>query len=252
MHICVGPQAAPHAPQFAGSVARSTQVAPHNEAFGGHGASASSTMIGPESASGSASASAPPSSPPTGDTHVQRSQKATAGQTIPQAPQLAGSDDVSTQALPHCVRFGPQPALPLEELLEGPPLLDPLPPPLEELLLPAPLLLPLPAGTTHVARTQDSPLAQAAPHPPQLLESESVDVHTLLQTTRPVSHDPSLRGGSPWPPYAAIVFPVPSPTGTSPTQAATPPSRTTKRESGAARRGIGKACRGIGCPPRAR
>jgi hypothetical protein len=247
MHICVDPQAAPHAPQFAGSVARSTQVAPHNEEFGGHGARASST-IGPESASGSASV--PPSSP-TGDTHVHRSQKATAGQTMPQAPQLAGSDDVSTQALPHCVRFRPQPALPLEELLEGPPLLDPLPPPLEELLLPpAPLLLP--AGTTHVARTQDSPLAQAAPQPPQLLESESVDVHTLLQTTRLVSHDPSLRGGSPWPPYAAIVFPVPSPTGTSPTQAATPPSRTTKSESAAARQGIGKACRGIGCPPRAR
>jgi hypothetical protein len=197
MHICVGPQTAPHAPQFAGSIARLTQVAPHSESFCGHGASASST-IGPES--GSASASAPPSSP-TGDTHVQRSQNATAGQTIPQAPQLAGSDDVSTQAPPHCVRFGPQPP-PLEELLLGtttPPelLLDP-PAPLE-LLLPPPLLL-LPAGTTHVARTQDSPLAQAAPHPPQLLESESVDVQTLPQTTRPVSHDPSLLGGSPWPP----------------------------------------------------
>jgi hypothetical protein len=172
---------------------------------------------------------------------------------------LEGSDDVSTQALPHCVRFEPQFALPLEELLDGPPLPDPLPPPLEELLLdpptplellpPAPLLL-LPAGTTHVARTQVSPLEQAAPHPPQLLESVSVDVQRVPQTTRPVSHVPSLLGGSPWPPYAELFFPVPSPTGTSPTQAAMPPSRTRKRESaGAATR---EACRGIGCPPRAR
>jgi hypothetical protein len=112
---------------------------------------------------------------------------------------LAGSEDVSTQALPHCVRFGPQLEEPLDELLDGPPLLEP-PLPEPELLLPAPLLL-LPAGaTTHVARTHDSPLAQATPHPPQLLGSESVDVHTFPQTARPVSHVPSLLGGSPWPP----------------------------------------------------
>jgi hypothetical protein len=159
------------------------------------------------------------------------------------------------------VRLGPQLGPPLEELLDPPPLplSDTMTPPellldplltAPELLPPDPLLL-LPAGAMHVARAHDSPLAQAVPHPPQFCGSESVDVHTFAQTTRPVSHVPSLLGGSPWPPYAALVLPVPSPTGTSPTQAAKPPDRTRKKESapGTAMRG---ACRSIGCPPRAR